>query len=405
MKDIDTRNLSSHPFRFGFGNLSVALPEADGERKRKYYIGANGVFFLEISDEARFEATLRSVKTSSENLRASVVAVIKAVGAETLCAYAEGSGFAADELERHEDEFRAALYDDLLKSTALSDMGLRVSTIDVEGICLRSASDPAPVVVPPKKRRVGKTAAVVSALLLSAVLIFIAAAFASGLIGRENPQTPDNPRVIDNPTTVDDHPAIDEPRLKAYIYGDVYHDCYIPDGWGFGCAGDFYIVLKYDGKPIEDMENVSIYFANRSAGVITVGEHGRIYFHGEKETSSDVTFSYKGSQSIHVWHSFEDIGIVYSERLELIMPGFTEPVYYGFGNIADFICILKYDGKPIKDMKNVTVKVKDSSAGRVEVGKEPGQLLFYNMRETETVVTISYKGETLGRVWCVYDPS
>ena len=80
-----------------------------------------------------------------------------------------------------------------------------------------------------------------------------------------------------------------------------------------------------------------------------------------------------------------------------------EVIDYGFGATSCFAIDLLADGKPIRDMRNVSIKVGNGTLGTV-YKLTSGQLLFLPKAEGDTPVEIRYRGTTLSRRWVCHEP-
>ena len=365
----------SSPFLFGFGNIPAWIhADGDGKSNEKLYIGANGSYRLVITDESLFDRAIKKAKANENRLFETVAGIVRDVGEQKIRDYVAEYRISPQEADAHTEAFEKRFFDALANYEELNKIGVAVKDFTVESLCIRGADDPAPVLLPPETKKT-RLPLILGTVAVALILVCV------GWLLRPR-DIPDVPRETTGG------------KIEMYMFGTDY----IPDENGFGATGDFGVLLKYGGKPISDMENVCVSLSDDTAGTVTVGEDGWLYFHPYREAEKMVTISYRDYSVCHIWVCHNASGLINSVHLSLIMPGFEDPISYGFGCFEDFYVVLEYDGIPISDMENVTVTVENRLVGSASLGKN-GVVYFYPEVSGKTNVLFSYRGETISRIW------
>ena len=125
---IAQRTLAQSPW--GFGNIQV-----NNERlKEAYRIGANGKFSIEITDCVKL---IQSFPNSSfitiEQVRGKIISTIKSVGMPILGEYFSKTSTSVFEMSSLIGDFREKFMDALQNEKIFANMGIRVSTLTVDG--------------------------------------------------------------------------------------------------------------------------------------------------------------------------------------------------------------------------------------------------------------------------------
>lgn len=373
-KEIEAR--LSAPFLFGFGNVPVWIHADSSEnQKERLYVGANGSYRLEITDRSLFDCAVKRSRGLDNRLFETVADIVRKTGEQKIRDYVSIYQVKPSEAGEHTEIFEKSFFDALADHEELKKIGLAIRGFTVESLCIRGGDDPAPALLPPEKEKPIRLPWILGTVAVALILVCVGWL----LRPRDIPNVPDETM---------------GGKLEMYMYGTDY----IPDEYGFGDMRDFGVLLKYGGKPITDMENVCVSLSDDTAGAVTPGQDGWLYFHPYKEVEIMVTLSYRECSVCHIWVCHNASGLIDSDRLSLIMPGFEDPVNYGFGSFEDFFVVLEYDGIPISDMENVTVTTENRSVGSVSLG-ENGTVYFYPEVSGSTRVFFSYRGENMSRIW------
>ncbi len=115
---------------WGFGNIQVN----NARLKEAYRIGANGKFTVEITDYAQ---TIKSFPISNiitmEQIREKTISTIKTVGTPKLAEYFSNTSTSVFEISSVQLEFRDNLFDALQNESIFKTMGLKISSLTVDG--------------------------------------------------------------------------------------------------------------------------------------------------------------------------------------------------------------------------------------------------------------------------------
>ena len=125
---IATRTLTQSPW--GFGNIQVK-----NERLRETYrIGANGRFSVEIADYAKMLWSFPNAKNITiAQVREKTISTIKTVGTPILGEYFSKTETSIFEMNSMLGDFRNKLMTALQNERVFYDMGIRVSSLTVDG--------------------------------------------------------------------------------------------------------------------------------------------------------------------------------------------------------------------------------------------------------------------------------